>query len=98
MRERNAGVAAGGLGGRDARHDFIRHAGRFERRQLLGQRAKIVGSPPLSRTTVRPARAWRIIASLISACDISRPWPCRPRQTSSASGRVRRQATRGLAR
>ena len=39
------------------------------------KRAKIAGSPPLSRTTVRPAPAWRNIASLISVCDIRRPWP-----------------------
>ena len=49
--------------------------------------AKIDGSPPLSRTTCRPCRPRGSSASLISACDNSRPCPCLPRHTSSTSGR-----------
>ena len=85
-------MAAGGLSGRDAGHDFVRHAGRFERGELFGEPGEDRGVAPFephdgaARAGVRgPSR------SLISVCDISRPWPWRPRQTSSASGRVRVQ-------
>ena len=64
--ERDAGVAAGGLGGGDAGDDFVGHAGRLRAASSSARRAKMAGSPPFSRTTVRPFFAWRIIASLIS--------------------------------
>ena len=89
MGERDAGVAAGGLGRGDAGDDFVRHAGRFERGELFGEPGEDRRVAPFEPHD-GPARAGsRIMRSLISVCDKIRPWPWRPRQTSSASARVR---------
>ena len=65
-----------------------RSPGRLARRSCASSppRPKTNGSPPFSRTTSRPARAWRSSSSFVVSCGTCSPPPILPTSTSSASG------------
>ena len=68
VRQRNAGISGHSQRRGHAGNHLERHAGLDQRLGLLATPPEHEGSPPLRRTTMRPARASAISSSLISGC------------------------------
>ncbi len=98
LRHRDARVGGRRDAGGDAGHDLERHPAARSACASSPPRPKTNGSPPFSRTTVRPDRACSTSRRVVSSCGTCSPPPTLPTSMISASRRAPASASAGIRR